>query len=193
MFLIVGPPAVGKSTTARALAAAFDRSIHVRVDDLRHQVVGGVALPAPEWTEEIARQVTLAREAALRVADVYGGAGFVVVIDDFCDPLGMREYRQRLGGPGVHGIVLAPAEAEARARSGGRSSGEPAPDVERGITHGYATLSRLIDRLPADGWLVLDTTRMDVQAVVRAVLDATGATPAAGHPSNAGGSSSNSR
>jgi predicted kinase len=170
-YLIVGPPAAGKSTTAHALAAAFDRSVHLPVDDLRHQVVGGLALPAPEWTEEIARQVTLGRQAALRVAEVYAGAGYTVVIDDFYDPLGMREYRDLLARPDSHGILLLPTEPETRRRNAARNGGEPEPYIEQAISHSYAILDAIVDRLPGEGWLVLDTTDLDVPGTVRAILE----------------------
>jgi tRNA A37 N6-isopentenylltransferase MiaA len=35
MFLIAGPPAVGKSSTSRALAARFPRCLYIPVDDIR--------------------------------------------------------------------------------------------------------------------------------------------------------------
>lgn len=68
IYLVVGPPAVGKSTTSRALAARFPRSVHIPVDDLRHMVVAGLALPVAEWSDELTRQVTLARNAAIAMA-----------------------------------------------------------------------------------------------------------------------------
>lgn len=173
MYLVVGPPAAGKSTTARALAAAFDRSVHIPVDDLRHQVVGGLALPAPEWTAEIARQVTLGREAALRVTEVYRAAGYAIVLDDFYDPLGMREYLELLARPGSHGILLLPTEAEARRRNAARSGGELEPYIETAIDHAYAILDPIVGRLSAEGWLVLDTTHLDVAATVRRIVDDT--------------------
>ena len=49
LFLIVGGPAVGKSSTATALARRFPRAVHVEVDKLREMVVSGLALPSLEW------------------------------------------------------------------------------------------------------------------------------------------------
>ena len=39
--LILGMPAAGKSTVARALMARFARGLHLPVDDLRNIVVSG--------------------------------------------------------------------------------------------------------------------------------------------------------
>lgn len=80
MFLLVGPPAVGKSTTSRALAARFPKSLHIPVDDLRNMVVSGIALPGADWSDDLAQQVTLARTSVVHMALTYHNAGFVVVI-----------------------------------------------------------------------------------------------------------------
>ena len=45
IYLVVGPPAVGKSTTSGALAARFPKSLHIPVDDFRNMVVSGIELP----------------------------------------------------------------------------------------------------------------------------------------------------
>ena len=37
------------AATARALAAHFEKSLHIPVDDLREMVVSGLALPGPTW------------------------------------------------------------------------------------------------------------------------------------------------
>ena len=68
IFLVVGPPAVGKSTTSRSLAAHFPQSIHVPVDDLRDMVVSGLVLPGQDWSAELALQVNLARQSATHSA-----------------------------------------------------------------------------------------------------------------------------
>jgi predicted kinase len=170
VFLLVGSASVGKSTTARALAARFERSVHIPVDDLRHMVVGGMAWPSPEWGDELQRQVALARGAAVRMALDYAAAGFAVVIDDFYDPMGMREYRELLARPDTLGVVLHPAEEEARRRNAARGGGTPEPYVEMAITHAYGFLAPAIAGLAAGGWLVLDTTRLDAAATVEAIL-----------------------
>jgi predicted kinase len=173
IFLVVGGPGVGKSTTSRALAATFRRSIHLPVDDLRHMVVSGLALPNPEWDDELVRQIRLAREAAVRIAEAYAAAGFAVVLDDFFDPHGLVEYRDLLE-LGAVGVVLYPTAEEARRRNAARATGEEAGYIDVAIGHAYSVLGPAVEGLAAEGWLVLDTTDLEVAAVVAAIRERAG-------------------
>ena len=168
IVLVVGGPAAGKSTTSRALADTWPASIHVPVDDLRHMVRAGLALPAPDWSPELRRQVRLARETAVRMALAYSAAGFAVVLDDFWDPYHLEEYAELLARPGVHGVVLLPTEDEAQRRNRARSSGGD-QYIDRGIAHAYSVLATVVDGARSDGWLVLDTTDLDVAGTVAAI------------------------
>jgi predicted kinase len=170
IFLVVGGPAVGKSTTSRALAATFPRSVHIPVDDLRHMVVSGLSLPEPDWGEELMAQVRLAREAAIRMALDYAEAGFAVVLDDFWDPPGLVEYRTLLGRHGTHKVLLYPTADVAHRRNRARSGDQGDSYIDEAIPIAYEILVPVIGRLPAEGWLVLDTTGLDVEASVAAIL-----------------------
>ena len=100
IYLIIGGPAAGKSTTARALADRFPRSIHVPVDDLRDMVAQGRIVPASDgWSDGLVEQIRLARETAVGIATRYAEAGFVVVLDDFWDPLELLDYRELMARP----------------------------------------------------------------------------------------------
>lgn len=178
VFFVVGGPGAGKSTTSRALAATFPRSVHVPVDDLRHMVVGGLVLPGPEWPEELRRQVRLAREAAIRLALDHAAAGFAVVVDDFWDPHELAEYGPLLARPAAHGVVLLPDPAEARRRNAARSPGDAGAYVDRAIPLVHAMLAPAVGRLAAEGWLVLDTTDLDVAGAVDAIRAHAGLPPA---------------
>lgn len=172
IYLIIGPPAVGKSTTSRALAACFPRSIHIPVDDLRNMVVNGLALPAAEWGDELTRQVTLARNAVIAMALAYRQAGFTVVIDDFWDPNHRTDYRHLLDQTQVHKVVLFPDQTEAHQRNFNRSGDSPARGyIDEGIRIVYGQLNPVLQQLPQDGWLVLDTSSLTVEEAVTAILD----------------------
>lgn len=177
IVLIVGGPAAGKSTTSGALADTWPASIHIPVDDLRHMVRSGLALPAPDWSAELRRQVRLAREAAIRMALAYAAAGFAVVLDDFWDPHHLEEYSELLSMPDVHGVVLLPSQAEAQRRNRARSPGGEDDYIDRGIAHSYSVLAGVVDDARRDGWLVLDTTDLDVAGTVAAIRRHAGLPP----------------
>jgi hypothetical protein len=133
-------------------------------------VVSGYRLPGPDWSDELVRQIRLAREAAIRIALDYADAGFAIVIDDFWDPLGLAEYGVLLERPGTHKIVLYPSEDEARRRNRARSGDRDGSYIDGAIPIAYAILEPVIGHLPEKGWLVLDTTAMDVAVAVKVIL-----------------------
>jgi predicted kinase len=170
--LVVGPPGVGKSTTARAVCARHVRSVHVPVDDVRTRVLTGYVPPGPVWTASLVEQVRLARESALDSAHRYAAAGFAVVLDDFVDPLLLREFDQLQGWPGVRRVVLLPTRDEARRRCAGRET-DPVLRryVEEGIDAVYELLGTAAASLVSRGYHFLDTSGLTVEATVDAVLD----------------------
>ncbi len=171
IYVLVGSTSAGKSAAAHALASSFERGVHIPVDDLRHMVVAGAEWPGPDWNEGLVRQVALARSVAVRMALDYAAAGFAVVIDDFFDPLGLREYRELVARPEALGVVLYPSQAEVRRRNASRA-GPPDPTAGMAIGHAYGFMPRMIGGLTAAGWLILDTTALDVAATVTAIRSA---------------------
>ncbi len=184
VYLLVGAPAVGKSSTARALALRFTKSIHIPVDDLRDMVESGMAYPGAEWTAALVEQLKLARRTACQMAADYGQAGFDVVIDDFWDPTSkLSEYEDLRGLPEVYRVVLLPSQAAAQARNLKRSGSGPTSDyIAAGIQQVYASLETDVETLRAQGWLVLDTTDESIDGAVDRLLELTGgqSEPAAG-------------
>ena len=178
VFLVAGPPAVGKTTTSRTLAGRYARSMHIPVDDLRHMVVSGLALPATEWSEEIVHQVALARRAAIRMAQDYAASGFAVVLDDFPDPFLLAEYAAFAGRPRMHRILLLPPQEVALRRNRARSgSGADGDYIEGALPFAYAIVDPHLGRLHAEGWVVLDTSDLGVDETADAILRLTGESP----------------
>lgn len=171
MFLVVGPPAVGKSSTSRALAATFGKSIHIPVDDIRNMVVSGLVLPSADWNPELVQQITVARESVIQIALHYQKAGYAVVIDDFFDPHQLREYQPLLSAPHVHKFVLFPKQATAHARNSQRAGDDPGRAyIDQGIQTVYQQLNLVIENLHGAGWIVLDTTDLSIEETLREIL-----------------------
>lgn len=168
IFLLAGPPAVGKSTTARALAARFDKSIHISVDTLRDMVISGLALPGGEWHKNLIEQLSLARECAAYMALTYSGAGFCVVLDDFWDPSSrLSEYSHLFHRSLVHRVLLYPDRQAAEQRNRMRDG---SPYIEQGIRMVYEQLGGEIDRLRREGWWIVNSSTSSVEQTVQHIL-----------------------
>ena len=174
IFLVVGPPAVGKSSTSRALASRFAKSLHIPVDDLREMVISGKLLPGAVWSEALARQVALARSSAVHMALTYHRAGFVVVIDDFWDAEHLSDYQALLSHPALRRIVLFPGQSAAHQRNLQRSGASPARAyIDEGIQIVYQQLNASLPQLQGQGWMLVDTTALSIAETVTAILERT--------------------
>jgi predicted kinase len=171
LFLLVGPPAVGKSTTARALAARFPKSLHIPVDTLRDMVVSGVVHPSREWSDTLTEQLQLARASAVHMAMRYDKAGFTVIVDDFWDPhSGLQEYAPLHELPNFTKIILYPVQATAEARNRKRSGDSVVTSyIAEGIQLTYQSLQSVVATLAGQGWKVLDTTDLSVEETAEVV------------------------
>ena len=174
IFLVVGPPAVGKSTTSRAIAARFPKSVHIPVDDFRNMVISGIKLPSAEWNDELAQQVALARSSAVHMAFLYQQAGFSVVLDDFWDGDHLSDYQMLFGSPDLHRIILLPRQGEAHQRNLKLSGESSVRDyLDQGIQIVYQELSAEVEILEQEGWVVVDSTSLDIEETVTNILERT--------------------
>jgi hypothetical protein len=174
IFMVVGPPAVGKSTTSRALAARFPKSIHIPVDDIRHMVVSGLVLPSLVWGDDLVQQFSLARANVVRMAVDYRSADFAVIIDDIWDYNHGVDYQTLFSQPNMYKIILYPDQDEAHQRNLKRSGDSPArPYIDEGIREMYQQLNPVVPQLEQEGWMVVDTTTLSVEAVVTTILQLT--------------------
>ena len=171
IFLVVGPPAVGKSTTSRLLAAQFPKSLHIPVDDVRNMVVSGLLLPAAHWSEDLAQQVSLARKSVVQIALNYHEAGYTVVIDDFWDYDHLSDYQALLDNPSFHKIVLYPSQDTAHQRNLQRSGASPVRAyIDEGIQIVYQQLHSVVQQLLQHGWVVVDSTSLSADETVSTIL-----------------------
>jgi predicted kinase len=115
-LLLTGPPAAGKSTTARVLADSLPLAAMIDVDDIRQLVIAGHAAP---WDGEAGLfQQRLGVENACDLATRFASSGIDVVIADVLTSGTAELYRARL--PSVLIVQLRISIAEARRRAAQR-------------------------------------------------------------------------
>jgi hypothetical protein len=161
-------PGAGKSTVARAICARYDKAIHIQVDDIREFVVSGHASPI-EWSDETTSQFTLARSSAARMAADYSDESFAAVIVDVVREDDMHQFMPHLAGSRLTKVVLIPRLDVVLTRNRTRTN----KAFDTGILEPVAR--RLYRSLadgcrPADGWIALDTSDLDVEATVNELL-----------------------
>jgi predicted kinase len=153
-LLITGPPAAGKSATARALAGLLPLAAVIDVDDLRQLVVAGHAAP---WDGESGLvQQRLGVENACDLARRFHGENIEVVIADVVTLETAALYRERL--PAVMIVHLRISVAEARRRATQRPV--HLTDEEFELLHAQQPVdARLYDH-------VIEVDRLDLAAQV---------------------------
>jgi predicted kinase len=156
IVLVSGPPGAGKSTIARRLAQGFERSAHLKVDDLREIMVNGFEPPSTEWTPGNEQQFVRARAAATLIARLHAADGVTVVIDDVCVPAHFEDhYVDLFAEPLVYRVMLKPrwAALEGRIRS------RQGPWDELLLSSGAAAWCyEGLERLTLENWLVVDSS-----------------------------------
>jgi chloramphenicol 3-O-phosphotransferase len=171
IFLISGLPGAGKSTVARTLARRFARGFYLSVDALRAWVISGYAIATPVLSDEAALQFTVARRAAAQIAREYADAGFTVAVDDLLFPDEARDrFVAPLAGYAVQKVLLRPSRAMTLQRNAEREA--KAPEVTARLAEIIHALDQHMDSeaYAADGWFVLDTTTLTVDATIDAIL-----------------------
>jgi shikimate kinase len=155
-LLLTGPPAVGKSSVARLLAARRPRCAVVEVDDLRQLVkTGGVA---PWIAGEGESQHRLAAENACLLAKNFIENGFEVLISDVVLAAPADAYRHAVPAPLI--VRLDASLAETLRRAGTRPHYLTSEEFER--LHSAALAWPFPD-------VILDTENMSREEIVDAV------------------------
>lgn len=163
IVLITGAPGAGKSTVGRALAERFDPSFHLKVDDLRENMVNGFILPEVPFTQELIEQFATVRRTATFMAQDFATAGVTFVVDDTPIPESFPEQYAGLYADNRVTRVLLRADDDAvvdrlRKRGG--------PFDDHLISLGPAVFNQELSKLPTDGWHIIDSTNLSVDETV---------------------------
>jgi len=176
IILITGATGSGKSTISHRVAEKFPKSIHLQVDNLRDMMVKGMVPPKIEWSEEeeqqVLQQFQWARSTAIYMAKLYASQGVAVVIDDVITPNFVEHYAALFEIPGVHRVLLYPSASAVIERV--KQRGGPWDHV----LLDFVPLSyNLLEPMPKDGWIVLDSGEWTIEQTVHEVLSKIGVVP----------------
>ncbi|WP_309571595.1 phosphotransferase-like protein [Deinococcus sp.] len=165
--VILGSPAAGKRTVARALLRRFERGLHLPVDDLRHMVVSGLVDMGSEPSGALNLQLRLAREAAAHTASS-ARQGFAVVIDDFWQGDAHDQLFAQMPDTSPVRVLLRRSVEATLARLRGRhAAGDRfVPVLERVIHAVHAELAGH----PNTGLHIIDSSHLSVEETVDQIL-----------------------
>ena len=168
IFLIMGTPASGKSTVAKALMQRFEKGVHIPVDDLRQMVVSGLSDMGFEVPPATLEQLRLAREATSSMARIYSDNEFAVAIDDFWYGDKPDEvYTQKIGIR-ITRILLLPSLETTLQRLYSRNPEEGS--FKQILDSAIRQLHVELASHSKTNWLVIDSSRLSVEQTVDKIL-----------------------
>jgi predicted kinase len=168
VIVVSGSPGVGKSTVSRLVAAEFERSVHVRADDVMASVVSG-------WVDPNLPEAGAQNEAvggAIAVSAMsFAGDGYVTVVDGYLFPDGVAGLAAACAVRDLscHYVVLIADLDTCWARASGRGEGRWPLELEpfAAVNARFAALE-LDTRHVIDGSPPPETVRDAVLSAFRA-------------------------
>ncbi len=164
--MITGIQAAGKSTVAQALAERLPRSVHLRGDGFRRNIIRGQVGMTPDAGAEALNQLRLRHRLTATCADEYAAAGFTVVVQDILLGEHLAQMAADIATRPLAVVALLPDPETVAAREAGR------PKTAYGPDWSVRDLDALLrSETPRHLGLWLDTSRQTVEETVDAILD----------------------
>nr|WSX18408.1 AAA family ATPase [Streptomyces tubercidicus] len=165
VVVITGVQAAGKSTVAQALAERLPRSVHLRGDTFRRNIVRGQIPMTPDAEQHAVAQLELRYRLTAHCADEYAQAGFTVIAQDILLGKYLAEMTGLIKTRPLAVVVLLPDPAAVEAREAARPKTAYGPDW---TVRDLDTLLRA--DTPRDIGLWLDTSQQTVDETVDEIL-----------------------
>lgn len=174
IVILSGPSGAGKSSVARALCERYDRTVHLKTDEIYASIRMGFISP---WKPASNRQNRIVSRATARAATAFAQELYAVFIDGVIGPHLLPEYLNELrpAGVPVHLALLRPSLDEILQRALAREDTVrvPAPMhvPEPVLREGYAAFERWGDF----AGLTIDNSGLTADQTADRVMDACGA------------------
>ncbi|MYB10606.1 MAG: AAA family ATPase [Acidimicrobiia bacterium] len=119
VVIVSGPPGSGKTTVSAALAADYERGVHLESDWFFRSIRSGFVAP---WLPDAHSQNAAVMNVAAEAAAAYVDAGYSVVWDGIVGPWFLDQVARRLDAReiSVQYLVLRPGRVTASQRVQGR-------------------------------------------------------------------------
>jgi tRNA uridine 5-carbamoylmethylation protein Kti12 len=144
VLILTGAPGVGKTTTARKLAARSDRAVHLEADLFFRFIESGYVEP---WKPESHEQNAIVMRIVADAASAYAAAGYFTIVEGivipgwFFEPL--RDSLREAGHPVAYAVLRAPL-ADCASRAELHDPRRPADrEVVERLWHDFAELGPL--------------------------------------------------
>jgi tRNA uridine 5-carbamoylmethylation protein Kti12 len=154
IYVISGAPGVGKTTTIETLVKLVPKSVHISIDKIRGYVKNGYKSP-DNWSVEMEKQYTVAREGAAYLAKKHSDNGFCVFVDDVFRDNWKRGFEKIIGKDKVIYVYLREDIEKILKRNAGRSHSVN----EEVIKNFYEILEN--QNTKKNGWIVIDNKDLD--------------------------------
>ncbi len=168
IVIISGPPGAGKSTVAESLCGRYDRTVHLKTDELYASIRMGYTKP---WLPESDRQNRMVTRAAARAAVAFAQELYAVFVDGVISPSLLAIYVEELreAHVPVHLAVLLPSLEETVRRGVSREETLRVPEDKLREAH-----QRFTAYGASSGGCLIDNSALSADETADRIMDACG-------------------